>query len=292
MTKRFKRLRDLDVSLHIKNEAFINPPRDLQRSWLINRALGEFVDDLIHLDELAREFVPGASATSFHDRSQEELADEQIMEDWQLPLMKAMAEVATESHGDVLEVGFGRGVSSTFIQELGVKSHTIIECNDFIVRRFHEWKERFPRSDIRLVHGLWQEVGDKLEEYDGVFFHTYPLNETEYLENIVQSTTFAEHFVPTAAAHLRRGGTFTYLSNEIDSLSRGHQRLLLKYFETITLRVVGPLSLPEDVKDTWWADSMVVVKAVKSTVATASSSFIAVLPARGTAVTGNDQSHD
>ncbi len=40
------------------------------------------------------------------------------MEDWQTPLMQAMARHVTETHGDVLEIGFGRGVSAEFIQQL------------------------------------------------------------------------------------------------------------------------------------------------------------------------------
>ena len=263
MNKRFKRLRDFDVSLHIKNDHFIDPPRDVQRNWLLNRALGEFVDDLTRLDQIARDFVPGTETASMHDRSQAELADEEIMENWQKPLMMAMAEIVTHTHGDVLEVGFGTGMSSTYIQQLGVRSHTIVECNDFIVENFRRWRERFREADIRFVHGKWQDMTDTLATYDAVFFHTYPLNEEEYLENIVKSTTFAEHFMPTAAAHLRPGGIFTYQTNEIESLSRAHQRLLLDHFSEVTLRVLKPLSLPRDVKDAWWADSMVVVKAIK-----------------------------
>ncbi len=263
MIKRFKRLRDFDISLLIKNDHFIHPPRESQKSWLLNKAIGEFVDDLMHLDTLSKQFVPGAQVLSLHDRSQENLGAEDIMEDWQKPLMQAMAEVVTEAHGDVLEVGFGRGVSANYIQEMGVNSHTIIECNDFIVQRFHAWKGCYPAADIRLMHGKWQDVVDGLATYDGIFFHTYPLNETDHAEHIVQSTTFAEHFFPTAAAHLRQGGIFTYLTNEIDSLSRGHQRLIFQYFSAMDLRVVAPLNLPEDVKDAWWADSMMVIKAIK-----------------------------
>ncbi len=263
MTKRFKRLRDFDVSLQIKNAAFIHPPRDAQKNWLLNRALNEFVDDLAQLDEISRDLVPGADAQPLEDRTQAKLADEEIMESWQRPLMNAMAEAVTASHGDVLEVGFGLGVSSAYIQAQGVNSHTIIECNDSIVERFHAWRNGYPDADIRLIHGRWQDVIGQLDVYDGVFFHTYPLNESERLEHVADSTTFAEHFMPTAAAHTRVGGAFTYLTNEIDSLSRGHQRLLFKYFDSIELRVIDSLNLPHDVKDAWWANSMVVVRAVK-----------------------------
>ena len=82
------------------------------------------------------------------------------------------------------------------------------------------------------------------------------------MEYVHGSVTFAEHFFATAAAHLRPGGVFTYFSNEIDSLSRGHQRALFRHFTTLSLRLVE-LELPADVKDAWWADSMAVVSAFK-----------------------------
>jgi guanidinoacetate N-methyltransferase len=113
-----------------------------------------------------------------------------------------------------------------------------------------------------LVRGKWQDALASLPAFDGIFFQTYPLNEQEFLEFVARSVTFAEHFFPTAAQHLRPGGAFTYLSHEIDSLSRSHQRLLFKHFSSVQLGL-QPLRLPADCKDLWWADSMVVVKAIK-----------------------------
>ena len=82
------------------------------------------------------------------------------------------------------------------------------------------------------------------------------------MQNVHGRSTFAEHFFETAARHLHPKGVFTYFSNEIDSLSRGHQRELFKYFSSFSLKVID-LKLPDDINDTWWADSMVIVKAVK-----------------------------
>ena len=76
------------------------------------------------------------------------------------------------------------------------------------------------------------------------------------------SVPFAEHFFPTADEHLVGGGVFTYLTNEIDSLSRGHQRHLFENFSSFRLHLV-PLELPSDVRDAWWADSMAVIEVVK-----------------------------
>ncbi len=168
-----------------------------------------------------------------------------------------------ETHCNVLEIGFGRGVASSMIQERGVRSHTIIECNDSIVRRFEEWRQQYPDADIRLVHGLWQDTLNDLGLFDAIFFHTYPLNEAELVEQIAESTTFADHFFPYAAQHLVAGGVFTYLSNEVDSLSRQHQRLLFRHFRAIEIRIIDSLPIPNDVRDAWWSDSMAAVKARK-----------------------------
>ena len=261
--RRIKRLKDLDIALEIKNEEFVRPPRDTQRNWLVNRALDELVQDLGHLHVLASEFVTGSEVIPLEDRTGGQLGEQDIMEDWQIPIMKKMAAVATENGGNVLEIGFGRGIASTYIQELNVSSHTIVECNESVVDRFYQWKQGFADRDIRLIQGKWQEVTDEFGTYDGIFFHTYPLNQEEYFQFIAQSTTLAESFFPVAASHLREGGIFTYLTNEIDSFSRSHQRLVFEHFSSLTLSIVKPLNLPNDVRDAWWANSMVTIKAIK-----------------------------
>lgn len=263
MLRRLKRTPDLEVALTLKRDDFLAPPRDAQRNWLLNRALGEFATDLVRLDEAARRFVPGSPTGAPEDRSTRPLRPEEIMEDWQLPIMKAMAREVTTEPGDVLEIGFGRGVSAAYLQELGVRSHTIIECNDVIARDFESWRAAYPDRDIRFIHARWQDAVDQLGPFDGVFFHTYPLDEAEFVSQVVESTTFAAHFFPHAAALLREGGSFTYMTNEIDSLGREHQRLLLQHFDSVTVRVLRDLALPPDLQDAWWADSMVVVRAVR-----------------------------
>lgn len=261
--KRIKRKKNFEIAVTLRNDDFIRPPRDMQRNWLLNTALDEFASNLLALDAHASQFVPGTDGMPLDDRTQADLSDLEIMEDWQIPLMQAMADIVTERPGDVLEIGFGRGVSADMIQERGTRSHTIIECNDHIIDRFHRWQAKYPDSKICLVRGKWQDVLDELDQYDAVFFHTYPLNEEEMIEQVGDSTTFAEHFFPHAASLLRDGGAFTYLSNEIDSLSRTHQRALFRYFKSITTSVVTGLRLPTNVEDAWWSDSMAVVKATK-----------------------------
>jgi len=260
VTRKLKRTRAFELALEITDERFLRPPHDFQRNWLLNRFLREAADDLQALDGLASRFVPGGERTPPGDLRQGALSDEQIMEDWQLPLMEAMADAVSRAGGDVLEVGFGRGVSAEMIQRRAVRSHTIIECNPTIVERFERWRTSYPDRDIRVVEGLWQDRIGELGDFDAIFFHTYPLDEDESVELLARSVTFAEHFFATAAAHLRPGGVFTYLSGEMDSVGRAHQRLLFEHFSSIRVRRVA-LDLPADVRDTWWADTMAVIEA-------------------------------
>ena len=262
MTRKLRRGPGFELALEIRDDDFIHPPRDAQRHWLLNRFLREAADDLAALDAVARRFVPGGERDLTPDLRAAPLTDAQIMEDWQLPLMEAMAAIAARAGGDVLEIGFGRGVSADLMQRRGVRSHTIVECNPTIVERCEQWRGAHADRDIRVVPGLWQEVIGTLGQFDAVFFHTYALDEDEAVELLARSVTFAAHFFPAAAEHLRTGGVLTYLTGEIDSLSRAHQRLLLDHFAGFRVQRV-PLQVPDDVQDAWWADSMMVVEAVR-----------------------------
>ena len=263
MTRRIRRHKNFEIVIQLKDDSFLRTPREDQRNWILNRAIREVADELTALDERAGRFIRGGEPISLSDRSQARLADQQIMEDWQIPVMRAMAQAVTDNHGDVLEIGFGRGVASSIIQEYGVRSHTIVECNENIIAGIEAWKATFPGRDIHVIEGKWQQVVEQFALYDGIFFHTYPLNEQEFAEQVAHSVTFAAHFFPTAASHLRKGGRFSYLTNEADSLSRAHQRLLFEYFSSFTLSQVKDLMIPEDTQDAHWMNEMVIVQAVK-----------------------------
>ena len=210
--KKIKRSGDFEVVVEIKNTEFINPPREAQRNAVLNRAVKEFTADLNALHDQTKKFVPGEYVNyGALDRHQKVMQEEEIMEDWLIPVMKVMAQVVSEKGGDILEIGFGRGISADMIQEHPIASHTIIECNDAVVDTYHDWKKNYADKDIRLVHGLWQDTIDDLGQFDGIFFHTYPLNEDEYMRYVHGSITFAEHFFSHARDHLRPGGGFYIL---------------------------------------------------------------------------------
>ncbi len=262
--KKIKRSKEFEVILTIHDDNFIRPPKDTQRNAVLNRALKEFVGDLKILNAQTQHFVPGAMQEVLKDDRQQKIMEAQeIMEDWQIPLMQEMARVITEDGGDILEIGFGRGISAEMILDFPISSYTAIECNNDVINTyFKAFKEKHATKDITLVSGLWQDTIDTLDVYDGILFHTYPLNDDEYMQYVNGSVTFAEHFFSHAAKHLKPGGAFTYFSNEIDSLSREHQKSLLNHFSSFTVRIV-PLEMPDNVHDTWWANTIVVIKAIK-----------------------------
>ena len=261
-----------DLLLKLRDPNFIRPPRASQRNWLLQRSLDEFSDDLAAIDESCRRFVPGSERPAIqrewsagaarYDVAQLVIEGQQVMQAWERPLMSALAEIATESHGDVLEVGFGMAISATEIQLRGARSHTIVECNHDVIAEFEKWRTRYPGREIRLVAGLWQDATPSLGSFDAILFDTYPMSEDEFNKAAIESITFAEPFIPVAASLLREGGVFTYYTNEIDSFSRRHQRLLLRHFRSLTISVVRGLEPPPDCHY-WWADSMAVIKAVK-----------------------------
>lgn len=264
MTRKMRRTRDVTLSLEVTNPDFLATPQAHQRDWHLNRIVKEAVDELNHVNQSTSRFVPGdVTGDVLNERTQDDIADHQIMEDWQIPVMAAMAKQATASHGDILEVGFGRGVGSDFIQQETVRSHTIIECNDGIVERFHTWRAKRPDADIRIGHGMWQDVLPTLGDFDGIFFHTYPMSETEYVDQVVRASTFAEHFFDAASRHLRPGGVLTYLTNESDSLSRAHQRAVLGRFSSISLSMLRNLDIPQNTRDALWVPDLVIVAATK-----------------------------
>ncbi|MEV8594305.1 class I SAM-dependent methyltransferase [Streptomyces sp. NPDC052012] len=176
-------------------------------------------------------------------------------------LMAELSRLAAASHGHVLEVGFGMGISASMLQDEGIASHTIVEANPEVARAARAWADG-RRTRTRVVEGRWQDVIDSLGTFDGILFDTYPADEREYEQYVVRDAAYIEHFLPAAAEHLEAGGTLSYYTMEIDSLSRRHQRALLRHFSSFRVGVVSGLQPPADCTY-WWADSMAAVAAIR-----------------------------
>ena len=95
----------------------------------------------------------------------------EVMSDWEDPIMVKHAEVVTKNGGDILESGFGMGISATHIQSHDINSHTIIENHPDIISRAQAWAA--DKSNVTIVEGDWYSVKDTLSTYDGLFMDTY-----------------------------------------------------------------------------------------------------------------------
>ncbi|MEK8021082.1 MAG: class I SAM-dependent methyltransferase [Candidatus Parabeggiatoa sp.] len=265
-----KDLVHFDLELRIKSDEFMPTLQDFQREWLMCKFMNESARDLQQTNLLSQRFVRGTKRPDLpenwdkqavqYDETQLLLQGHQVMQSWEHRIMQAMAENVTETHGDVLEIGFGMGISATYIQEYGVRTYTIVEPNDAVVKAFKQWHQSYALTPIHLLHGTWQEVSEQFGQYDGVLFDPYFVSEPDSVE--VESSTGVGSFLPLIVPHLREGGVMTYFTREIDSLSRAHQRLLFKYFRAVEMKKIEDLVPPDDC-NYWWADSMMVVKAIK-----------------------------
>lgn len=257
------------ITVELGDDLFVKPDRGYGE-YIARRATREFHADLLHCEKVARASVHGSVRkimSSVLTEKPERIDDkelvidgQQVMQAWEHPYMAKLADIAAAGGGDVLEVGFGMGISASAIQARGVRSHTIIECHPDVQSRFAEWRERYPDRKIELVQGRWEERLDGLGQFDAILFDAYPLNEREWTEHYVNDVTYARHFFRAAAEHLRHDGVFTYYSNEVDSMGRAHQRALFEWFEEITISVIDGLEPPDDCHY-WQTSSFLVIAA-------------------------------
>ena len=94
----------------------------------------------------------------------------EVMMDWESPIMSASAAYVTEGGGDILEIGFGMGISANYIQSHSISSHTIIEPHPQMVQKAVEWSNG--KSNVTIVSQSWADVTGSLGRYDGIFYDT------------------------------------------------------------------------------------------------------------------------
>ena len=115
----------------------------------------------------------------------------EVMMDWEYPLMSASAAYVTKNGGDILEIGFGMGISAGYIQSHSINSHTIVEIHPDVIPKVIEWAVN--KNNVSIITGSWyyafgskycSKNGIKWEEYtkpfDGVFYDTF--GDTDYTQ--------------------------------------------------------------------------------------------------------------
>ena len=121
----------------------------------------------------------------------------EVMMDWEAPIMAKSAEYICQSKGDILEIGFGMGICSDYIQAQNVNSHTIIEIHPQILERLNAWASG--KSNVTIIEGDWSSVSIS-DTYDGIFLDTYGDENTDKFKDF-------------ALARIKSGGRITYWNN-------------------------------------------------------------------------------
>ena len=94
----------------------------------------------------------------------------EVMMDWEAPIMQKSAEYICESKGDILEIGFGMGICSDYIQERDVNSHTIVEIHPQVLEKLNEWVK--DKDNVTVIEGDWL-TSNITGKYDGIFLDTF-----------------------------------------------------------------------------------------------------------------------
>lgn len=131
---------------------------------------------------------------------QSEIDGYEVMNYWEHPLMKKHADVVTQFGGNILEIGFGMGISADYIQSNNIKSHTIVEIHPQVIGELDRWSK--DKSNVKVIEGDWYERVEEIcsKEYDGIFFDTHmDRNVTIFNDLIVKRC-------------LKKGGVFTWFS--------------------------------------------------------------------------------
>lgn len=133
-----------------------------------------------------------------------------VMQRWELPYMAALARIAAQVGGRVLEVGFGLGLSATFLQGQAIDEHWIIEANEEVYRKLLKWACRARVKVVPLL-GFWEDIAPGLPDahFDGILFDPYPVTASE-----LHTQRFS--FFEEGARLLRPGGVFTHYAGEVE----------------------------------------------------------------------------
>jgi guanidinoacetate N-methyltransferase len=174
----------------------------------------------------------------------------QVMQNWELPIMQTLAREIAAQDRDILEVGFGLGISATEIMKIGCRSYTVIEAHPKIAEMARKWSKKYI-SSVEVIEGFWEKIIPKLNrQFDSILFDTYPLSQEERHKNHYR-------FMPIAPQLLRCNGILAYYSDENLDFRAEHLRLLLTYFNEVKLIKVSGLNPPLDCE--YWHDECMVL---------------------------------
>ena len=128
----------------------------------------------------------------------EESVKFEVMMNWEDSLMSASAAYVCKGGGDILEIGFGMGISAGYMHSHSISSHSIIENHPEVIPKAQAWASG--KSNVTIITGSWYDVRNSLSTYDGVFYDTF--GDDDMI-----------HFSASLSSLVKKGGVATWWNN-------------------------------------------------------------------------------
>ena len=95
----------------------------------------------------------------------------EVMMDWEDSMMSASAVYVTQNGGDILEIGFGMGISAGYMHSHSISSHNIVENHPQLIEKAITWASG--KSNVTIVSQSIEDCINNLETYDGIFWDAF-----------------------------------------------------------------------------------------------------------------------
>lgn len=205
------------------------------------------------------EAIDWAKAPAVYDEHTLKILGNEVMEDWETGYMHALARIATEKGGTILELGYGMGISASAVQAAEIDTHVVVECHPEVVKKCAtDNADAIANGRMHIFSGMWQDVTKLLtaESFDGILFDTYPIRQDEMVGPHM-------YFFDEAHRLLRPGGVLTYYSDEATGFKAPHlERLVNAGFDSDKIDFeVCEVTPPENCE--YWNDPTIIAPIVR-----------------------------
>jgi len=167
-----------------------------------------------------------------------------IVEAWERPIQEQLAKsVCIGDHLEILEIGYGLGLSTRTVHTYCPKSHILIEAHPDIAKNA---KLELPNSTSIIV-AFWEDAVKwfKDEIFDGIIFDSYPFAAVPYNGTTDSTFEFIKDFLQKGGRVLKKGGRLAFLdfSCKVHTISK-FKDICEERFSAFTAISV-PLSIPK-----------------------------------------------
>lgn len=151
---------------------------------------------------------------------------------WESPLMAEFAKQTCTADAHLLEIGFGMGIFAGFVQNYGVKKHSIIENHPQVYHQARKWAANLT-TDVDLQLGSWQVLMADFDQIDAIMY--------DAISEPGQKESDFELLFQISSLKLKQNGKLAFFCAD-PTLDRYLENLASLYFSDISLFEVEGLT--------------------------------------------------